>query len=175
VEDSHCVETERLFLRPIRASDLAWFIKVYANPKNMKQIHDGSTLTKKQAQHKVNNFIKDWEEHGFGMWILQEKSTSQFIGYAGFRYFEEKEATLHNQIELGYIINEPYWGKGYASEAVFICVQTGLNQYHLKHILATILPDNTASQKVADKAGLKHSFDIEIDGLVHYVYEAKDA
>lgn len=93
------------------------------------------------------------------------------MGYCGFRYFENKNPQLINQIEIGYIIDEPFWKKGYASEAIIACIQIGFEKYHFKRILATILPYNIASQKVAVKAGMTHQFDIDIEGLVHFVYE----
>lgn len=167
------IETVRLILRPVSMDDFMHLNQMYTNPKVMKYIYNGSTFSEADAYKRVKGFVDHWEKHGFGMWILQVKSSNQIAGYAGLRYFEDNRPEFNGKIELGYIIDEPYWGSGYASEAVTACVRAGLNQYHLKRILATILPENIASQKIALKAGLKHTFDAEFDGLKHYIYEIK--
>jgi len=82
------------------------------------------------------------------------------------------ERNLMTKLSLA-TLDEPYWGRGYASESVFACVQAGLYQFNLDRILTTILPENIASQKVATKAGLKHTFDAEFCELIHYIYEVR--
>ena len=74
-------------------------------------------------------------------------------------------------VELGYILDEPFWGKGYATEAVTACVQIGFEQHHLNYMFATILPENVASQKVIMKAGMKYKCDLSVKGLIHQIYD----
>ncbi len=146
---------------------------MYQNPNVMKYIYDGSVFLTEKARERVDGFAAHWQQHSFGMWLFRLKNSDEVVGYGGLRYFEDGRPEFKNQIELGYIIDEPYWGIGFAQEAVSACVQAGLNHYHRKRILATILPDNIASQKVAERAGMQYAFDADFDGLLHYIYEVK--
>lgn len=167
------IETDNIILKPITPSDFDPLYKMYTNPNVMKYIYDGRIFSKETATEKLNGFVQHWKKHGFGMYLLQLKNKGHIAGYAGLRFFEDERPEFKNEIELGYIIDEPYWGKGYASEAVTACVNFGIHDKQFERILATILPENIASQKVSEKAGLKHTFDAEFDGLLHYIYEIK--
>ena len=171
LSDKNSFETDRLILKPIVMTDIDHLSPIYQNLNVMKYIYDGSIFSKEEAESRVRGFAKHWQNHGFGMWLFQMKSDNSVIGYGGFRYFEDERPVFKQQIELGYILNEPYWSMGFASEAVNQAVQLGLNQYGINRILATILPDNISSQKVVIKAGLEHTFDADFDGLLHQVYE----
>ena len=105
-------------------------------------------------------------EHGssmsLGFWVFRDKASRAVVGYGGFRYFEDDREQFKDQIELCYILDEPFWGQGYASELVVTMVQTGLD-HGFTSMMATILPDNIASQCVVEKAGLSYAFDASFD------------
>ncbi len=165
------LDTEHLILRPVVASDFERLYEIYRNPKVMRYIHEGHVFSFDKAKQRVDGFVEQWQKYNFGMYLLVEKISHEPIGYCGFRYFKEDVPELKDEIELGYILDEPYWGKGYASEAVHACIQIGFETFHFKRILATILSDNIASQKAATKYGMKYNFDLSVHGLVHEIYE----
>lgn len=57
--------------------------------------------------------------------------------------------------ELGYWIGEPYWGRGYASEAARLMTAYGFEQLGLVRIFAGVFDYNKASQRVLEKAGYR--------------------
>lgn len=73
----------------------------------------------------------------------------QFIGIAGFSYAEGEPP------ELGYWLGEPYWGKGYMSEAVKGLVEAAFATRAYPRIKSRALAENTASLNVLEKAGFK--------------------
>ena len=54
---------------------------------------------------------------------------------------------------LGYWIGRPYWGRGYATEAVCALVAIGFDALGAARIDATVLPANPASARVLGKLG----------------------
>lgn len=100
-----------------------------------------------------------------------EKITKKTAGYCVLRFFNDDHPDLNGKIEIGYTLDEPFWGKGYATEAVNALITFGFDQHHFTRILATILPGNIASQKVVKKAGMVYIGDLETHGLVHQIYE----
>ncbi|AUD15015.1 MULTISPECIES: GNAT family N-acetyltransferase [unclassified Planococcus (in: firmicutes)] len=56
--------------------------------------------------------------------------------------------------EIGYIINPDYWGRGVATEVAQKLIGFGFDKLNLHRIYATCAPENIASRKVLEKAGL---------------------
>jgi len=55
--------------------------------------------------------------------------------------------------EIGYFVDEKYWGLGIASEAVRLAEKMGFEKYGLERIEILMQPENKASEKVAVKNG----------------------
>jgi RimJ/RimL family protein N-acetyltransferase len=63
---------------------------------------------------------------------------------------------------LGYWLGQPYWGNGYAREAVAAVIDYGLWTLGMATIRAYTDPSNLASQKVLLHCGLKQVGEIEL-------------
>ena len=57
--------------------------------------------------------------------------------------------------EIWYLINPESWGKGIATNAVKQLLQLGFSEMGLHRIWATCLPENPASARVLEKAGMR--------------------
>jgi len=57
--------------------------------------------------------------------------------------------------EIWYLINPESWGKGIATKAVKQLLQLGFSEMVLHRIWATCLPENPASARVLEKAGMR--------------------
>jgi [ribosomal protein S5]-alanine N-acetyltransferase len=55
--------------------------------------------------------------------------------------------------ELGYWLGEPFWGRGYMSEAVALFCDFGFETYGLNRIYAEPYASNLASGRILEKAG----------------------
>jgi RimJ/RimL family protein N-acetyltransferase len=70
----------------------------------------------------------------------------RFIGVVGFTYFPEGPP------ELGYWLGEPYWGKGYMSEAVRALLDAAFTTGLYPQVKSRALATNAASLHVLEKA-----------------------
>ena len=163
------LETSKLYLRPVKQGDEKPLFSLYSNPNVMRYIYDGSLFSETKTRKRVEHFTRAWQQHEFGFWVFLDKASRAVVGYGGFRYFEDDREQFKDQIELCYMLDEPFWGQGYASELVVTMVQTGLD-HGFTSMMATILAENIASQCVVEKAGLSYAFDASFDGLIHRVY-----
>lgn len=59
------------------------------------------------------------------------------------------------QLELGYWLGKPYWGRGYMTEAAKALVDHGFGAMSLDSIGSGHLPENLASRKVLTKLGFR--------------------
>ena len=60
------------------------------------------------------------------------------------------------QAELGYRLSPAYWGQGYATEAAQALVGFGFSALGLHRIYALCHPENSGSQRVMEKAGMRY-------------------
>lgn len=61
----------------------------------------------------------------------------------------------HQRAELGYWVGQPYWGKGFATEATVAILAFGFRELDLNRIHAVHLTRNPASGRVMQKAGMQ--------------------
>lgn len=57
--------------------------------------------------------------------------------------------------EIGYFIDEAYWGQGIATEAVRLLEEICIRELRMTRIELLMLPENIASEKVAIKSGYR--------------------
>lgn len=80
------------------------------------------------------------------------------------------ESDQHRNASLGYGIHPDYWGQGFATEATRLLLDFGFTILGMHRIWATHHPDNDASRRVLDKAGLREEGRLRDDRLVDGVW-----
>ncbi len=70
---------------------------------------------------------------------------------------QEVEGTI--EIEVGYHVRNDLQGHGYATEAAAACRDLARDVLNAKRLIAITHPDNTPSQRVAEKIGLTRERD----------------
>jgi len=70
--------------------------------------------------------------------------------------------------EIGYFIDEKYWGKGITSRAVKLAEDLGFKRLKLKRIEILMQPKNVASERVAIKNGYRK------EGMMRKAIKRKD-
>jgi len=61
--------------------------------------------------------------------------------------------TTDDTFELGYWVGKPYWGQGFATEAVKALIQEARAKLNITHLDAGVFTDNPASLRVLEKIG----------------------
>ena len=145
------LKTPRLYLRPFDKSDLVLLHHLDSDPEILQYI--GKPKSKIESEQRFHEAIKmNARMPGFGKFMIIEKETDKAIGWALFGPFAEDDKL----IELGYRLKKEFWGKGYASEISKALVEYGFMVKKLDKIIGVTLPENIASQKVLENAGLKY-------------------
>ena len=147
------IETERLLLRGWREEDIEPYARMCADPEVMRFIGDGSTLTPEQSEEQIGFFVRRWEERGFGLWAAEERATGVLAGFVGLNHQEDWAEGPH-KTEVGWRLGRQFWGRGLATEGARASVGYGLRKIGLERIISIIQPENAASRRVAEKAGL---------------------
>jgi [ribosomal protein S5]-alanine N-acetyltransferase len=138
-----------LILRPLTHADLGPLHELYADPAAMRYA-GGPTGSLDESEERLQRFLDHQERHGFSFWAVTDRETAAVLGDAGLIHL----AFRGPEVEVGYRLKSPYWGKGYATEAARAAVAYGFGQLGLDRIVAVTHPENVASQRVLEKAGL---------------------
>lgn len=96
----------------------------------------------------LKNCIKDWESAREYSWVIEKKENHKIIGMIRLGLKSRKT-------DFGYILAKPYWGNGYATEALKAIINLAFSQLNIKTIKGTCDLENIASGRVMEKAGLR--------------------
>ena len=159
------IETERLWLRNFTLDDLDDLARIFGKPEVMKYLGlKGEPLSREETEVFLLSIIKHWKLHDFGRWAMISKKDGRLIGCAGLRSFEKA-------IELVYLIDEPEWGKGLATEAAIASLGFGFRKLDLKKIVAFTRPSNLASRRVMEKIGMRYANEVKIFDILAVQYD----
>ncbi len=145
------IETTRLRLRMWRGEDLDAYARMCADPEMMR--HLSGPMTREQSEEQVAGFVRHWEERGFGLWAAEHKADGAFIGFVGLLHSEDWPEGEH-KTEVGWRLDRAYWNGGLATEGARASLRYGFVGLGLGRIISITLPQNAASCRVMEKAGL---------------------
>jgi RimJ/RimL family protein N-acetyltransferase len=95
---------------------------------------------------------QEWYEEGIQIvFAITRKEDGWIIGAIGMEI-----ETEHNRGEMGYWIGIPFWGHGYATEAVKAMLTYAFDSLHLNRVTASYFKRNPASGRVLEKCGLQY-------------------
>jgi RimJ/RimL family protein N-acetyltransferase len=168
------IETERLLLREMRLSDAEDLFEMDANPNvhqylwnkpltNITEVIDYILLV--QEQYKTNKI---------GRFVVILKETKELIGWAGLKYNRDMVNNKVDFYDIGYRLNEKFWGKGYASEASIAWLQYGFNEMKIEVMEAAAHTDNIASNTILKKIGMKMTEQYLEDNITWNWYQLKN-
>jgi RimJ/RimL family protein N-acetyltransferase len=159
-------ETPRLLLRPPIASDLDVFIQIHEDPDVMRYMNvTGTARSRTAGWRTLALIIGHWHLRGYGQWAVIEKSTGRLIGRAGLWNPEGGFG-----LEVGWVIAQASWGRGFATEAARASVQYGFDIVGADRLISLIHPDNTRSIRVAEKIGMTFEREDLQDGAPVLIY-----
>ncbi|MGO4904180.1 GNAT family N-acetyltransferase [Flavobacterium sp. W20_MBD1_R3] len=143
------LETERLLLRRVDATDIKEILALRSNPETMKYIPRPLLQSDEEAlEHIAMIDTKIRANEGIN-WAITLKNNPKLIGIIGHYRIKPE----NYRAELGYMLLPEYHGKGIVSEAVEKAVNYGFQVMKLHSIEAIIDPENNASAKVLEKNG----------------------
>ena len=147
------LETERLLLRGWREEDLEPFSALNADPRVME--HFPATMTRGESDAFVAYIVEHFAEHGFGLWAVEAPGDAPFVGFVGLNV-PTFEAHFTPCVEIGWRLDAPFWGKGYASEAALAALAFGFDEAGLDEILSWTTPSNRRSVAVMERLGMRY-------------------
>lgn len=121
--------------------------------------------------HEINDrTIAHWERHGYGPWILRDRTTNAMVGRGGLA---RTRIAGHEEVEVQWAIVPERWGQGLATELAQQAIDVAFDELGLQTIVTFTLPDNAASRRVMEKTGFAYEQDTIHAGLPHVLYRLR--
>lgn len=144
-------ETSRLRIRHLTASDAAFTCKLLNDPAFIENIADRGVRSEIDALHYLaNGPIKSYQQHGYGLFLVEECSSALPIGFCGLLFRDALQET-----DIGFAFLPEFCGKGYAFEAASAVLHFGYSSLKLKRIVGLTSAGNVSSIKLLNKLGLR--------------------
>jgi len=148
--------TTRLTFREMTAADEPVLKSLLGDPEVM-WVYD-SPFDAQRVRDWIAWNVGMYERRGFGLWLLHDRASGAFVGECGL---VEQPVEGVAEVEVGYQLLRPWWGRGLASEAAAACRDHARDVVGLDRIVALIDPRNVASQQVAANIGLTLERDVQ--------------
>ncbi len=161
---------EKIYLREIRPSDVSETSNYYRwmnNPEvtRLYQPFGFFPLSVEKLLEQVTNSIKNPDIVSLAMMLPADREEAVHIGTTRLGPIN----WLHRFAEIGAVIDRPYWGKGYGTEAIKLVRDYAFNMLNLHKLTANVYAANKGSLRMLEKAGFTidgtHTSLLLLDGV----------
>jgi RimJ/RimL family protein N-acetyltransferase len=143
------LETERLWLRPLRTSDFDDYAALYADPEVVRHLGGGGQPWDRGRAWRHQAFVRGhWLQAGTGSWAVELKESGELLGVIGF-----SEPEGWPGLELAWVLARRRWGFGYATEGARAALDHAFTQWKRDRVISLIHPENRRSIRVAERLG----------------------
>ncbi|WP_310621626.1 GNAT family N-acetyltransferase [Flexibacterium corallicola] len=142
------LKTKRLVLRENRLSDAENMVKYLNNFEVSRWLAVVPyPYTEKDAQERIKSVLAN-NYADTCAWAIDDGTG--LVGTIGFR-------SASGKVVFGYFLGQPFWGKGYMSEAVQAVMVYLFETKNISAVYAGAFVENEGSQRVLAKAGFTRS------------------
>lgn len=145
-------KTERLIIREMTVADAEalWEIQ---NRQEVRRYTENLSEDRQNELEKHKAYVTHvYPLYGYGLWGVYRKEDEKLIGRCGLQDYEH-DGTW--EIEIGYLLDPPEWGKGYATEAVWAVLEYAFECMDMQSAVALIEPENERSVRLAKRVGMQ--------------------
>lgn len=157
------LETERLILRAITTHDAALQDRVLNTPTVMEHLGGVKELHEIEAKHAKGMALH--ARHGFSFLMIIEKDprgcAGDLVGHAGIKLVDNPNAPNRGDHEIGWLIREDRWRRGYAYEAMVAVIDWAFGRVGAPHVVALTSAANVGSWKLMEKLGMERREDLD--------------
>ena len=164
------LQTPRLLLREFIPEDADALAQVLSDPETMR--YYPAPYDRAGVEHWIARNRQRYVEDGVGLWALELKSITEFIGDCGII---RQQVDGEHLYEIGYHLRRDFWGQGFATEAAIACREWALAHLKAERLISLIRPENMPSRRVAERNGMTIWKEIVWRGLPTLVYSTEKA
>jgi ribosomal-protein-alanine N-acetyltransferase len=157
--------TQRLTAERLRLEHFELIFQMHQDEEIMAYL--GGKRSRRQTKNYMAFALDHWDKYGYGIWILREIATGDFVGRGGLR---NSELGGKPEVEIAYGLMPQFWNKGLATELVQSLLEIGQSDLGSTRLACVTHPDNIASQRVLEKTSFQHERMVDFNGSPHLLY-----
>jgi RimJ/RimL family protein N-acetyltransferase len=145
------LETQRLLLRRFTIDDAQFILTLLNEPSFLRFIGDKKVRNLDDArQYILNGPVASYEQHGFGLCLVELRESHTPIGMCGLLKREELPGP-----DIGFALLPDFWNKGFAFEAATAVLDDAHERLKLQRIVAITSLNNEASIDLLQRLGFR--------------------
>ena len=154
------LETERLILRELQPDDAPFMLELLNEPSYILNIADRGVRDLDGARRYLEDrWRASYREHGFGLWVVVERSSGMATGLCGLVRRDGLE-----DVDIGYAFLPAFWGRGYAIESALGVKAHARDVVGLTRLVAIVVPSNLPSVRVLERLGMSVERTLRLPG-----------
>ena len=144
------IKTERLVLRRMKPSDYKDMYEYSCRPEVTRYLLWCEHESLEQTYGYLESINQCYKRGEYYDWAVTLADSGKMIGTCGFTSFDFE----NDRVEVGYVLNPTYWGKGIATEAVSAAIEFAFIELGANRVEAKFIEGNNASLRVTQKCGM---------------------
>lgn len=151
--------TERLVLRQIGEDDLDPHMALFNTPAVMRYLGGVQPREVIAAKHAAAR--DSFAAEGFGFMMMEERVTGELVGHCGLRRVAHPLAPNPQDHEIGWLVREDRWRRGYAHEAMRKVLDQGFAVHAALQLVALTCEANLGSCRLMEKLGMRRRAELD--------------
>jgi RimJ/RimL family protein N-acetyltransferase len=161
----------RVLLRPPVSGDAEGYVALFFEPAVAAWLRPPPLppFSETEINEMLHDDVRIWRDGGFGPWALVEAEAGVVVGRVGLR-----RTSVGGELatELAWTVASDWQGQGLATESALAGIELA-GELGIDSVVALVLPANSASRRVASKAGMREAGEVEHAGLPHLIYRVE--
>jgi ribosomal-protein-alanine N-acetyltransferase len=146
------LQTQRLFLRPIRLNDAPAIFEARGDAQVMRYWDWPAQESVDEVRRIIQNHFQEIDSGATQWWVAALSPRGAAIGECDL-----SEIDLHHKrAEVGFLFKRAAWRQGYAREAMERVIRHGFEELGLERLSARFHVGNEASQRLLEKLGFTY-------------------
>lgn len=146
------LETNRLILRAVTMDDASDMFAYTSNPEVTRYLSFPTHTSVEDAQWAIANiFMKRPDNGSPEAFAIVDKMTHQMIGTCDFWRVDGD-----NTYEMGYVLNQAYWGQGIMTEACRAVLKFAFEDFGVRRMEIRHNAENIGSRNIIKKQGFTY-------------------
>ena len=145
------LETDRLLIDRFTVDDAPFLLDLLNMPAWIEFIGDRGVRTLDDARQFIVNYaLKNYEQLGFGPYVVRLKSSREPVGLCGLY-----KRPMLDDLDIGFAFLSDSAGKGYGYESASALIGYGRDVLGLERITGITKPHNYPSIRLLQKLGMQ--------------------
>ncbi len=159
-------ETDRLILRTIEDGDAALQHRLLNTPAVMARLGGVKELHEIETKHAKSRAL--YAQEGISFLMMIEKAHDGFpggelVGHCGIKRVDNPLAHNPGDHEIGWLVREDRWRRGYAEEAMRAVLDWAFGRVGAPQVVALTSELNAPSWRLMEKLGMRRRPDLDFD------------